>query len=201
MRTITPPLLPILRSQVQADLLTALLLHPEREYTLTELGKLADAPLSTVRREIDRFVEVGLVSERQVGRSRLVTTVAEHPYSAALTELITRAFGPSAIVGEEFARLPGDPAVAIFGSWAARYGGVPGPSPNDVDVLVVGAAKRADIYAAAERCEERLHQMPVNPVLSSLERWYADADALIREIKVSPLLWVVGDEPPPRKKA
>jgi DNA-binding transcriptional ArsR family regulator len=200
MRTVPPPLLPILRSQVQAEMLTALLLRPDREYTLTELSELADTPLSTVRREIDRLSEVGLVSERQVGRSRLVKAAADHVYARPLTELIVHAFGPRLVIAEEFAELPGEPAVAIFGSWAARNAGVPGRTPNDVDVLVVGRVSRSDVYAAAERAESRLYRIPVNPVLSSLDRWYAEADALIREVKVNPVLWVVGDEPPPAER-
>jgi DNA-binding transcriptional ArsR family regulator len=195
MRTIAPPLLPILRSRVQAELLAALLLHPGREYSLTELAELARTPLTTVRREINRFADVGLVTERQVGRSRLVAAVADHPYVRPLTELISHSFGPLAIVGDEFSRFAPRAAVAIFGSWAARYAGVAGPTPHDVDVIVVGSVDRTEIYEAAERTEQRLHRMPVNPVSCSVERWQAEADALIQSVKTHPLIWVVGSDP------
>ena len=39
-RNDAPPLLPILRSRHQADLLAVLLLHPDRAYTLTDLARL-----------------------------------------------------------------------------------------------------------------------------------------------------------------
>lgn len=42
-----PPLLPLLRSRLQAELLTTVLLHPEQEWTLTELAKIAGASLAT----------------------------------------------------------------------------------------------------------------------------------------------------------
>lgn len=47
------------------------------------------------------------------------------------------AFGPEFVIGEEFGIL-GALAVAIYGSWAARYAGTARPAPNDVDVLVIG---------------------------------------------------------------
>jgi hypothetical protein len=45
-----PPLLPILRSENQARLLTAILLTPEREFTLSELASEVGVSLPTVTR-------------------------------------------------------------------------------------------------------------------------------------------------------
>jgi hypothetical protein len=193
MRSNAPSLLPILRSQHLADMLTLLLLHPDAEYTLSEVAGKLDLPLSTVQREATRLSGSGLIRERRVGRSRLVSANQTSRYTRPLTELVSLAFGPQFVIGEEFGDL-GAAAVAIYGSWAARYEGVAGPAPNDVDVLVVGEARRGDMYEAAERAEQRLG-LPVNPVLCSQERWLAAADPLIQQIRVSPLAWVVGEEP------
>ena len=46
MRSAAPELLPIFRSMLQADILAALLLNPEREYSLTDLAHRLDAPLA-----------------------------------------------------------------------------------------------------------------------------------------------------------
>jgi hypothetical protein len=90
-----------------------------------------------------------------------------------MTGLVSLAFGPQFVVGEEFGDL-GAVAVGIYGSWAARRAGVTGPAPDDVDVMVVGDVPRREMYEAAERAEQRLG-LPVNPVLRSQERWVADA--------------------------
>jgi hypothetical protein len=84
--------------------------------------------------------------------------------------------------------------VAIYGSWAARYEGIPGHAPHDIDVLVIGEVARRDLYEAAERAEQRLG-LQVNPVLCSRSRWIAASDALIQQIRSSPLVWVTGEEP------
>lgn len=131
--------------------------------------------------------------ERRVGRSRLVSANPASRYTRPLTELLTLAFGPHLVIGEEFGSL-GAIAVAIYGSWAARYEGVAGPPPHDVDVLVIGQLPRRDLYEAAEQAEERIG-LPVNPVLCSVSRWLEASDALIQQIRSAPVVWVIGDEP------
>jgi DNA-binding transcriptional ArsR family regulator len=174
-------------------MLTLLLLHPDVDYTLSEVAGKLSLPLTTVQREATRLSEAGLIRERRVGRSRLVSANPASRYTRPLTELVSLAFGPQFVIGEEFQDL-GAMAVAIYGSWAARYEGIPGHAPNDVDVLVIGDVPRRDMYEAAERAEQRLG-FPVNPVLCSLQRWLAVADPLIQQIRTAPLVWVIGEEP------
>jgi DNA-binding transcriptional ArsR family regulator len=190
MRPEAPVLLPVLRSQQQAELLTLLLLHPGTEYSITDLSVMLGAPLTTVQREINRFSEAGLITERRVGRTRVVSANPASRYIRPLTELLTLAFGPHLVIREEFAGIPAV-GVGIYGSWAARYHGVAGPPPADVDVLVVGEPSRADIYDAAEQAEHRIG-FPVNVTLCSRARWAAASDALIQQIRSAPVVWVAG---------
>lgn len=193
MRSNAPALMPILRSQQLAEVLALLLLHPDVEYSLTEVASKVGLPLTTVQREVTRLSSAQLIRDRHVGRSRLVSANPESPYNRPLTELVSLAFGPRLVIGEEFRSLDAV-AVAIYGSWAARYEGIAGHAPHDVDVLVIGEATRTDLYEAAERAEQRLG-LPVNPVLCSLPRWFAAADPLIQQVRSAPVVWVIGDEP------
>ena len=190
MRAEAPALMPILRSQQQAELLTLLLLHPGTEYSITELSRKLSVPLTTVQREINRFSEAGLIAERRAGRTREVSANPKSRYTRPLTELLTMAFGPHVVIGEEFADIHAT-GVAIYGSWAARYNGVYGAAPADVDVLVVGEPSRPDIYDAADRAEQRIG-FPVNVTLSSPGRWAAASDAFIQQIQSAPLVWTTG---------
>jgi AraC-like DNA-binding protein len=197
MRSDAPTLLPILRSRHLAEILTLILLHPDVEYTLSEVAAKLSLPLTTVQREVTRLSSSQLIRERRVGRSRLVSANSDSRYARPLAELVTLAFGPRFVVGEEFRSLDAV-AVAIYGSWAARYAGITGHAPNDVDVLVIGDAPRRDMYEAAERAEQRLG-LPVNPVLCSQARWLAASDPLIQQIRTAPLVWVIGEEPQERE--
>ncbi len=190
MRSATPALLPIFRSHHQARLLATLLLHPEREYTVTDLAQHVGVSASTLHLEIERLVTAGVMRDRRVGRSRLLSANPENRLTKPLTELLALTYGPPEAVGDEFGVLDGADLVLIYGSWAARYSGEPGPPPNDVDVLVVGAPARTAVYDAAERARRRLG-LPVNVTIGSRQRWVAAADALVQQIRASPTVVVV----------
>ena len=164
-------------------MLAWLLLHPENEYTLTDLAKRLGVPLTTLQREAQRLVEAGILQDHTIGRSRLLRANLANRSAAPLTQLLQGTFGPQTVIGEEF-HLAGAERVLIYGSWAARYHGTPGPPPNDVDVLVVGDVDRADVYDAADRAQVRLG-MQVNPVIRTPEQWADDADSLVLQIKAS----------------
>lgn len=190
MRSDAPGLLPILRSQHQADLLTMLLLHPDKEYTIADLARRLSVPQSTISGEVRRLEDAGIVAVRPVGRSRLVSSNKSSRLVGPLTELITLTYGPHVVVADEFARLEDVVQVVIFGSWAARYRGQRGQPPNDVDVLVVGAPDRIAMYTAAEHAESRLGR-PVNPTICPPDQWAHPTEPLIREIKAKPYVSVV----------
>jgi len=167
-------------------MLAWLFLHPEDEYTLTDLAKRLGVPLTTLQREAQRLVEAGILQDRNIGRSRLLRANLANRSAAPLTQLLQGTFGPQTVIGEEF-NLAGADRVLIYGSWAARYHGTPGPPPNDVDVLVVGNVDRADVYDAADRAQVRLG-MQVNPIVRTPAQWAQDADSLVLQIKASPTL-------------
>jgi predicted nucleotidyltransferase len=192
MRSEGPALLPVFRSQHQAELLMWLLLHPDQEYGVSDLAQRLDVPLPTLHREVVRLDGAGLITSRTLGRNRLLRANTDHPAAPALTQLLEVTFGPRVVVAEEFA-IPGAQQVVIFGSWAARYAGEVGPPPRDIDVLVVGKANRADVYEAADRAQAKLG-IEVNPVVRSVKQWDDPSDALVAQIKASPFIVVLDRE-------
>jgi predicted nucleotidyltransferase len=194
MRSEAPALLPIFRSQAQGEILALLLLHPEQEFSLTDLSRRVNAPLTSIHREVERLAEATLVAERQVGRNRMVRANPAHPAREPLTRLLELSFGPQHVVAEEFAGIRGASQVVIFGSWAARHAGRAGAVPHDVDVLVVGeGVARADVYEAADRAQGRLG-FPVNPAIRTPAQWTDPDDPLSAQIRSSPRLTVLGEE-------
>lgn len=106
-----------------------------------------------------------------------------------LAQLLLLSWGPMQVVADEFAGLDGAERVLIFGSWAARYRQQHGPTPHDLDVLVVGRPGRASVYDAADRAEQRL-AMPVNPVIRTADAWRNSTDPLVQQ-KSDPFVTVL----------
>jgi predicted nucleotidyltransferase len=192
MRSDAPVLAPTFRSRVQGDLLALVLLHPDQEWTVSDLARQLEIPLTSAQGEVSRLAAGGVLKTRKVGRARVISANTDSPVVAPLTQLTLVTFGPQIVVRDEFSDLGAD-KVIVFGSWAARYHGEAGPMPADIDVLVVGKkSNRAAAYAAAERAEARL-RMPVNPVLRSVQAWNEpEGDALVTEIQARPYVEVLG---------
>jgi DNA-binding transcriptional ArsR family regulator len=181
-RARAPELFPVFRSRTQGELLAYVLMNPGSERPAGEIAAAIGAPLSTISVELDRLVRAGVLSERRVGRARLITTNPNAPTLRPLTELVLQTFGPRFIIEDEFRGLPGAEEIWIFGSWAARYAGEPGPPPVDVDILVVGRPDRAAMYEAAQRAEVRLGK-PVNTTVRSVQAWRNEPDNLVAQLR------------------
>jgi len=182
-------LLPLLPSRATGALLALLYLHPDRDYTLTEAGRLIAASPKVMHTEADRLVTAGLVREVRRGRARLLRAETSGPVSRPLTDLLAVTYGPLPVLTDLLSEVAGVDQAFIYGSWAARYLGEPGPVPHDVDVLAVGTAGDDDLYDVASRAERRLAR-EVNISGISPRHWENPdpADSFMRHIRERPLV-------------
>jgi predicted nucleotidyltransferase len=187
-----PPLLPLLRSRLQAEVLTLVLLNPDREWTLTELASHVGSAVSSVQREIVRAEQAGVAASRRVGKTRL-GKAARSPLTGPLTELLLRSFGPRQVLADELADVPGIESAYLFGSWAARYAGQEGRPPADLDVLVIGTPDRDALDDAAQRAGAHLAR-EVNVTIRSADWWRTGDDGFHTEVKRRPLVPVLAQE-------
>jgi DNA-binding transcriptional ArsR family regulator len=168
--------------------LAQLYLHPEAEYSLTDLARLIRVSVKTVQHEADRLTEAGLVTSRRVGNVRLLTADISHRLTRPLTDLLAATYGPVPVLTELLADIPGIVDVYIYGSWAARHTGQPGPVPADLDVLVVGDADLDDLDEIAITARSRLgFEVNVNRV--SVQSWESsDPDPFLAHVRSQPLV-------------
>lgn len=119
-------------------------------------------------READRFASA------RPGRRPAAREPAVHPARAdnvvagPLAELLAVTYGPTAVLGEILAYVPGVNEAYLYGSWAARYRGHRGDVPRDVDVLAVGNACR-ECSTSTGRHVARCARDPRRTRLESLE--------------------------------
>jgi DNA-binding transcriptional ArsR family regulator len=182
------PLLPLFRSQTQIRVLTELFCGAEDELTVSELAERIELPLSSVAREVNRLADANILDVRRRGRSQFVSANRALPWAEPLTDLLDRTTGPAAAVAEAFSTLDGVFEVWIFGSWAARQRGEPGPAPHDIDVVVVGAVSPLAVSRAARTAERRTH-VPVNAITVDPADWASpEAGSFLANVKAGPLV-------------
>jgi DNA-binding transcriptional ArsR family regulator len=192
MRTEAPLLAPIFRSDGQARLLSTLLLTGD-ELSLTDLANSTGLAYPTVHREVARLVDAGILSERQVGRTRLIRANGESPLVGPLREILAVATGPVVMLAEELARIDGIESAFLYGSFAGRILGDAGPPPHDIDVMVIGEPDVDAVYEACTRVEAAVHR-PVNPTILSPEEFTAPS-GFLDNVRNGPAVSVIGELP------
>lgn len=183
------PLLPLLRSRVQGDLLALLYLHPDKDYTVAETAAAIHASAKGVYTEVARLTETGYISEVRRGGTRVLRAPDDSPLTPALTDLLALTYGPLPVLTDLLTGVEGVQEAYIYGSWAARYEGVYGGIPNDIDVLVIGTPDREAVYDAAGEAERQLRR-EVNVSFIDPAEWDSPnpADTFLRAIRERPLV-------------
>lgn len=187
MPTTAPPLLPIFRSRLQGELLALVLDDPDRLWTNDELAKRTGEPYPTVVAEVRRLEQAELLDANSIGRTKQLSANRDSPYLRPLAQLATMAFGPPIVIADEFATVDDIDAIYLFGSWAARFNGEPGPSPKDIDVLILGHPDRDDVFEAAQRAQRRLGR-EVNVTQRTREQWESATDGFAQQVRSS---WMI----------
>lgn len=189
MRTTVPALLPLLRSELQVDLLALLILNPDREWTLSELAQSTGGPKASVHRELMRAVDAGIVA-RDVGqRPHRFVGAKESPLFEPLSLLLERTVGVEQRlrVVLEAAQVS---AALIHGSWAR---GVIDPT-SDVDLLAIGDLDRKHLRPQLREIADRIGR-PIDltqMTSSELRARREQGDRLLEAILAGPAIWLVG---------
>ena len=193
MNTSASRLSPLFRSDIQADLLARLLLNPEVGFTISELARLTGAAYATAHRELQRLIEMGLITQRQVGRAVVVQANQSDQVFAPVAELVRMSHGPAVVVSDVLSPISGIRQAFIYGSWAARRAGEAGTPPGDIDVMVIGDPSRREIADAAALAEARLGR-EVNIRIVSEAAWSMGSELFIKTVKERPMVKLdVGD--------
>jgi DNA-binding transcriptional ArsR family regulator len=190
MKSAGSPLLPLLRSRTQGEIVSWIVLHPDDEYSLVDIAAAVETSPATVMREVDRLAAAGLVRERRMGNTRLVRANTDTPVYRPLADLMTVTFGPVGVLRDLLENVTGIDRAIIYGSWAARYGGQPGPVPGDIDVLVIGSPERRSLDEAVQQAERRLRR-EVNVRRVTSETWAVDNGSFKQTLNDRPVVVLI----------
>lgn len=183
-----PALAPLFRSDQQLRILAVLFGQAEVELSIGDLAGRAGVAQATASREVARLAQHGLVVTRSLGRNTLVSANWQLPWSRDLRSILVQTVGVLGRLGAALADVEAIDQAFVFGSWAARYTGEPGPAPHDIDVLVVGDAPLRSVRRACAPVERDL-RVEVNPVVVDRSRWEAKKpEPFVAQIKRQPLV-------------
>lgn len=182
-----PRLAPIFRSDTQLHILGATYLEPQRHFAIPELVDRSSRPQPTIAREVERLVEAGLLETELRSAHRSVWANTTSPIFEELRSILLKTIGPKAVLEEHFRALRDVDRALIYGSWARRYHGEPGPLPQDVDLMMIGSGAVNEIRAQADRASRKLGR-DVNVTVLTADEGQHGTSGFITHLKSEPLV-------------
>lgn len=189
-----PALAPLFRSDLQFRLLGYLAVGEHRDTTITDIAKAIDASYAAVWAEVDRLTKLGVLTQRTVGRSKVVQFSDHAPHVEPLRSILLMSYGPLPLLRERLQEVQAVREAFVYGSWARRYAGEPGPAPRDVDVLVLvePGADAGEVHRACSRVGDETNQT-INATVLTADEWESDPSSFARDVRQQPLVGVLGD--------
>lgn len=173
----------------QQRLLAALLLHPERAWSLSDLLEQGGSGHSGTQQFVKDLLEAGLIREVLERKRRKFLANTRHPIFPELASICRKTFGVRDIVLRALEPFQSRITEAfIFGSVAK---GTEGPK-SDVDVMVIGEVRPSQLLSAQKMLEESLGR-EVHFNVYDLQEWQqlqAD-DPIIKAIANGPKLELI----------
>lgn len=110
----------LLSSQVRARVLLQVVTHPERRYSLTELGATLEMAVSSVQHECYKLERLGVVRGQREGSSRRYALQTGTSVVRALTRLVLATVGVPVAIETALRDLPGLEAATLLGAIPAQ---------------------------------------------------------------------------------
>jgi predicted nucleotidyltransferase len=137
---------------IRAGVLSATLLQPEHWWFMTELARHLNTTPSSLQRELESLVSVGLLLRRQDGRRTYFKANADSPLFRDLRGLLDKTSGIVPTLKSALTRFDEQIELAfLYGSIARGEE----HSASDVDLAIVGTLKQIDLLPALRKLEAR----------------------------------------------
>lgn len=183
----------LLFGEYRLRVLSVLLLRPEQALHVREIARLTGKAPGTLLRELNALAGVGILSRTRVGHQVHFQAEPACPVYEDLRNILKKTVGVADVLREALVPLAGRIRLAfVYGSIARgdeRAG-------SDVDLMVVGEAKFAEVVGALAPAQETLRR-EVNPnVYAALEfrKKTAAGDPFLKRVLSDRRIFVIGAE-------
>jgi predicted nucleotidyltransferase len=160
-------LISVLFPKTRRAVLATTLMHPDRWWFLADLARRIGVPPSSLQREMESLVGVGILLRRREGKQVYFKPDPNCPILFELQGIMTKTIGLVDVLREALGPFKKSITAAFVYGSIARCEEL---SESDVDLMIVGDVGLADLSPPLQKAEERLGR-EVNPTLFSGEEF------------------------------
>ena len=132
----------VLFTEYRSRVLGLLLLHPERSYYLREIARITATVPGTLKREMDKLLEVGLLTIKKVGNQNHYQANPDCPIYEDLANILRKTSGLSDVLMNALLPLNENIHSAfVYGSLASGKIN----NQSDIDLMLIGEVSYAEV--------------------------------------------------------
>jgi DNA-binding transcriptional ArsR family regulator len=179
-------------SPTRQAVLTTLFLRPDKAWYLSELAASLGTGPSSLQREINALVRVGILEKRVDGRRTYIKANEDSPIFPELRGLIEKTSGIVPMLREAITRTKGLQIGFIYGSLARGEEG----AGSDIDLMLIGAVSTMEISPKLRTVEKSVGRQ-INPTVFSLDEFsknIAQKNHFLRTVMRNKKIMLVGTE-------
>jgi len=174
------------------DALALLLLHPEDSLHVREIGRITGKAPGTILRELNRLADAGVIIRRPVGNQVQFQANAACPIYEDLRNILKKTAAIADVLREAMEPLADRiQAAFVYGSVARGDE----RSGSDLDVMILGEAKFAEVVHALAAARETLRR-EINPNLYPIREFRAKVaagDPFLKRVLADKKIFLIGD--------
>lgn len=183
----------ILFTEYRSRVLGLLLLHPERSYYLREIARLTATVPGTLKREMDKLLEVDLLTVKKVGNQNHYQANRECPIYEDLSNVLRKTSGLSDVLITALLPLSEKIQSAfVFGSVASGKVN----AKSDIDLMLIGEVTYPEVVLLLHPLQEQLGR-EINPKIYADKEWsklVKDNGAFVHDVLRKQKLFIIGNE-------
>ncbi|MBI4595343.1 MAG: nucleotidyltransferase domain-containing protein [Candidatus Tectomicrobia bacterium] len=186
-------------SKARVELLSALFLHPNREFYLREIARMTGEDYKGISLELKNLESIGLLTSRKAGNLKYFRLNKDFLIFEELKSIFFKTRGAAKLLKEVLLSAENIDYAFIYGSYASGKEN----EKSDVDLMVTGEIPLEVLLKLLKEPEKALSR-EINPSLyglSEIERRLAERDPFITQVMNGPKIMLIGDESELRRTA
>ncbi|MEW8179596.1 MAG: nucleotidyltransferase domain-containing protein [Candidatus Thiodiazotropha endolucinida] len=179
-------------SRTQQQLLGLLYTQPKRSFYTKEIIRLTGMGVATIKRELDRMLEVGILNMTRIGNQHHYQANPDCPIYHELLSIVNKTIGITDILNQALS------SIVHNISWAFVFGSVASNqeiSSSDIDLMVIGDIGFVETVNALHPIQDKIAR-EINPKLYQNDEWLElmkRKDPFIKDVLSKPRMDVIGD--------
>ena len=175
----------------QQQLLTTLLLHPDKSYSFNDLLRKSGAGRGSGQRELNRLIEAGVAKDERVSNLRQVSINRDFPLYEELRSICLKTFGLRERLIDALTPMADTISLAfIFGSVANKTD----HANSDIDLLLVSDTDGLVLNGIFAKLEEQLSR-PIHLLHYGNDEWAtAQQQPFLRKILEGNKIMVISND-------